>query len=258
LSSKEFVLLLLSLSGYQTLLDHIQKYTDIPKLNKMATNNVYLMTLKFTVVFVSLGLCTAQPILNNNDDNKPSSAHEDVLSDVTTRNIKIEQSHSTKISTTHKAASRPLIQLVVDNEEARRKWFKLREKILHDSENGANGHYVAGKDDDNDNTSSNISKKKRPARQIAHPSLPVAHAQPSLFTYPYETQTLPDPYPAPAPPPSSASATTVIAATEVDKNIQEARDQYRKSRFEGSAYALALKLSKAGNSPLSGGGSYSG
>lgn len=246
-------------------------------------NNISLMTLKFTVVFVvSLGLCVAQPILNNNDD--PSQ--EEVVSDATAVNVRKEH--------TRTKSGSALIQLVEDNDEARRKWFLRREQILHDSPNGANGHFVKGKDNNiadasaiplSDNAPVATPEqllallKKRPGfgsenpenrrviRQTVHPGFQVpqfagGYPNTAVFTSPYVLQPQPIPYTAPAPPPISAPATTTAATAaavpSVNKSIQNARDEYRKSRFEGSAYALALKLSKAGNTPLSEGGSYSG
>lgn len=237
-------------------------------------NNISRMTLKFTVVLVSLGLCAAQPILNNNN---PTS-QEDVLSDVTATTVRKEDNRI-------KTGGAALVQLVVDNDDARRKWFQRREQSLHDSRNGANGHFVKGKDD-NEADASAIPKlenapvatpeqllallKKRPGfeqglpenrrviRQTAYPGFPNPAS-------PYELQPQPTPYTSPTTPPpttTAAPATTTapppVEAPSVDKSIQSARDEYRKSRFEGSFYALALKLSKAGNTPLSEGGSYSG
>merc|ERR1739846_139033 len=102
----------------------------------------------------------------------------------------------------------------------------------------------------------------RVIRQVVHPGPPL---NPALAGYPspYAYQPQPNVYTSPPPPTTLAPApeTTTEAAKEeskVDESIQSARDEYRKSRFEGSFYALALKLSKAGNTPLSEGGSYSG
>jgi hypothetical protein len=248
----------------------------------IAFDNIWRLTLKFTVVFVSLSLCAAQPILNNNND----SSQEDVLFDVTAANVGKEQRRT-------KAGS-ALVQLVEDNDDARRKWFLRREQTLHDSRNGANGHFVKGKDNNEADASaippSNNAPvatpeqllallKKRPGfgsdnianrrviRQTVHPGFQGAHfasvyPNTAAFASPYALQPQPNPYTSPAPPSTSAPATTTTeaapAAPTVNKSVQDARDEYRKSRFEGSFYALALKLSKAGNTPLSEGGSYSG
>ena len=236
--------------------------------------------LKFTVALVSLGLCCAQPILNNN-----VASQEDVLSDVTATNLRKEDSRT-------KAGS-ALVQLVVDNGDARIRWFKQREQALHDSRNGANGHFVRGKDNDEADASAIPQKDNAPVatpeqllalikkktvhtnantenrrviRQNSHPGIQIpyfasGYPNPATFTSPYEYQPASNTNTSPAPLPSSPAPVTTTANTEapsVDKNIQNARDEYRKNRFAGSAYALALKLSKAGNTPLSDGGSYSG
>lgn len=235
------------------------------------------MTLTFTVVFVSLSFCViAQPILNNNRDD---ASHEDVLAVVAQTNVRNENRRN-------KANSAALIQLVVDNDEARKKWFQRREQSLHDSLNGANGHFVKGKDDIESDASAIppqesapvatpeqllalLEKKKgsvssksehvRVIRQVLNSEYQVA---PTIGGYPspYVYQPQPNVYNSPTPTPTEAPKPTTPKPEEssVDTNIQSARDAYRKDRFAGSAYALALRLSKAGNTPLSEGGSYSG
>lgn len=228
-----------------------------------------LIALRCTVVFVTLGitLSHAQPI-----------AQEE-----TTAAVVNEHGRSTK----------PLIQLVVDNDDARRKYFEQREKYLHDSRNGANGHYVKEKDvpADSDEAAPVATPqkllallKKRPAFQassvhrssrqvVAHPGFHVPHTplvshHPAVaFASPhvqFQPHTAPlvtkPPLPTTSAPPTSPAPTTIAPAHKsgAEQTVQEARDEYRKNRFAGSFYALALKLSKAGNSPLSEGGSYSG
>lgn len=239
---------------------------------------VSLMTLKFTVVLMSLSLYVAQPILNNNKND--ASQEEEVVTEISRS----------------KASSSSLIQLVVDNDEARKKWFYQREQSLHFALNGANGHYLKAKDNDESGDASAIpaqdaapvatpeqlrallkkrtgtesTENKRVVRQVPHPGFQVA---PTVGGYPspYNYQPQPYAYTSPPPPPTSAPVVITeaahIASTEapvpistVATDIQSARDEYRKRRFKGSEsiYALALKLSKAGNTPLSGGGSYSG
>lgn len=248
------------------------------------------MALTFTVVFVSLTVCViAQPILNSNDNNGNDGDHEDVLAVVAITNVG-NKNHR------NKAGSAALIQLVVDNDEARKKWYQRRQQILHDSRNGANGHFIKGKDNNEADASAIppqesapvatpkqllalLEKKKgsvstksehvRVIRQVPNLEYPVApttggypspyiyNPQPYVYTNPAapevtETEVTEDLTEAPE------SSTSNPEAPTVEKNIQSARDEYRKNRFAGSAYALALQLSKAGNTPLSGGGSYSG
>lgn len=191
-----------------------------------------------------------------------------------------------------------LVQLVVDNDEARKKWYEQREKSLHDSTNGANGHYIKGKDENEADASAIPSEEDAPVatpmqliallkkrrgpkseehvrviRQVVNPAY---HVAPTIGGYPspYVYQPQPYPYTSPAPPPPSPVYTSPVPTTtlapppppttskptapKVEETVQSARDEYRKNRFAGSAYALALKLSKAGNTPLSEGGSYSG
>lgn len=243
-------------------------------------NNVSLMTLKFTVVFMSLSFCVvAQPIANNknSDDGVPQ---EEVLTVVTVSNNRNDNRKN-------KAGSVALVQLVVDNDEARKKWFQRREKSLHDSLNGANGHYVKGKDNNEADASAVPSQENAPVatpaqllallkkrrgpdsqtehvrviRQVITPGHPLEQ---TIGGYPSPNFYQPQPiiYTSPAPlittiAPEETKNVEPIASG-VDSSIQSARDEYRKSRFAGSAYALALKLSKAGNQPLSEGSSYSG
>jgi len=241
---------------------------------------VSLLTLKFTVALLSLSLCVAQPILNNNKNDASQQEEEEVVTEISRS----------------KASSSALIQLVVDNDEARKKWFYQREQSLHFALNGANGHYLKTKDDDESGDASAIPaqdsvpvatpdqlrailkkktgtvstdlENKRVVRQAQHQGFQVA---PTFSGYQYPNAYQQQPYVYTSPSPLSTSAPEVITeaapipATEaaatspsVAPDIQKARDEYRKSRFEGSAYALALKLSKAGNQALSGSGSYSG
>ena len=79
----------------------------------------------------------AQPILNSNDNNGNNGSHEDVVAVVAITNVRNENHRN-------KAGSAALIQLVVDNDEARKKWYQRRQQSLHDSLNGANGHFVTG------------------------------------------------------------------------------------------------------------------
>lgn len=234
------------------------------------------MTLTFTVVFVSLSLCViAQPILNNNGDD---ASHKDVLAVVSITNVRNENSRN--------KANPALIQLVVDNDEARKKWFQRREQSLHGSLNGANGHFVKGKDDNEADASAIppqesapvatpeqllalLEKKKgsvstksdhvRVIRQVLNSEYQVA---PTIGGYPspYVYQPQLNFYTSTVPPPTEAPKSTTSKPEEssVATEIQSARDEYRKNRFAGSAYALALRLSKAGNTPLSEGSSYSG
>ena len=98
------------------------------------------MTLKFTVALLSLSLCVAQPILNNNKNDASQQEEEEVVTEISRS----------------KASSSALIQLVVDNDEARKKWFYQREQSLHFALNGANGHYLKTKDDDESRDASAI------------------------------------------------------------------------------------------------------
>ena len=98
------------------------------------------MALTFTVIFASLSFCViAQPIQNNNDNNGNDGSQEDVSAIVAITNVRNENHRN-------KAGSVALIQLVVDNDEARKEWYQRRQQSLHDSLNGANGHFVKGKD----------------------------------------------------------------------------------------------------------------
>ena len=244
----------------------------------MSFNNIPVMTLKFTIVLACLSCCLAQPILNTSKNNKGDAIEEKVV-------IAVEESRK---------APAALIQLVVDNDEARKRWFQRREESLHFASNGANGHYILGKDNEEADASAIPPEESAPVatpkqllallkqkhesevsddehirviRQVVHPGPPL---NPALAGYPspyvYQPQpnvyTSPPPPTTPAPAPETAAPETTTEAAEeeskVDESIQSARDEYRKSRFEGSFYALALKLSKAGNTPLSEGGSYSG
>lgn len=250
------------------------------------------MTLTFTVVLVSLSFgVIAHPILNNKDNNGENAPHEDVLTVVEITNARNEDRRN-------KAGSVALIQLVVDNDEARKKWFQRREQSLHDSRNGANGHFIKGKDENEADASAIPPPEKAPVatpeqllallenkrdslptksehvrviRQVINSGYPVAQtnegypspygylefAQASNYNYPTNPST-------DAPPTTEKPHTTEDVTTSkpespsVDPSIQNARDEYRKNRFAGSAIALALKLSHAGNTPLSEGGSYSG
>jgi len=242
------------------------------------------MALTFTVVFASLSFCViAQPIQNNNDNNGNDGSQEDISAIVAITNVRNENRRN-------KAGSVALIQLVVDNDEARKKWYQRRQQSLHDSLNGANGHFVKGKDNNEADASAIppqesapvatpkqllalLQKKKgsvstnsehvRVIRQV--PNLEYAVA-PTFGGYPSPYNYQPNVYSSPAPPSTAAppsteapkSTTSKPEAPRVEENIQSARDEYRKNRFAGSAYALALQLSKAGNTPLSGSGSYSG
>jgi hypothetical protein len=237
-------------------------------------------TLTITVVLLSLSFCViAQPILNSNDNNGNDESQEDVVA-VETITIVRNENHR------NKAGSAALIQLVVDNDEARKKWYQRRQQSLHDSLNGANGHFVKGKDNNEADASAIplqesapvatpeqllalLEKKKgsvssksqhvRVIRQVPNLQYPVA---PTVGGYPspYIYQPQPNVYSSTAPPTTEAPTTTTSKpeAPSVEENIQSARDEYRKNRFAGSFYALALQLSKAGNTPLSEGGSYSG
>ena len=242
------------------------------------------MICKFAVVVLFLSICTgnAQPILNKKTDNNEDPAPQPVA------------------KKTQRKSPGSLVQLVVENDEARKKWYELREISLHDSRNGANGHYIKGKDDNEADASAIPAKPSSPVatpmqllallkkrrgsqsskteehvrviRQVVNPGY---HLSPTIGGYPspYVYQPQPYVYTSPAPPPpspvyTSPAPTTTLAPPplttpkpsppKVEETIQSARDEYRKNRFAGSAYALALKLSKAGNSPLSEGGSYSG
>jgi len=235
------------------------------------------MISKSTVVFLFLGFysVSTQPILNKKSDKESSPQVAE-----------------------KKPSPGSLVQLVVDNDEARKKWYEQREKSLHDSTNGANGHYIKGKDENEADASAIPSEEDAPVatpmqliallkkrrgskseehvrviRQVVNPPYQVA---PTIGGYPspYVYQPQPYPYTSPAPPPPSPVYTSPVPTTtlapppppttpkppapKVEETVQSARDEYRKNRFAGSAYALALKLSKAGNTPLSEGGSYSG
>ena len=189
--------------------------------------------------------------------------------------------------------------MVVDNDEARKKWYEKREKSLHDSRNGANGHYIRGKDENEADASavpakesapvatpmqliallkkrrgSKISKSEEHVRVIRQVINPGYQVVPTIGGYPSPYQPQPYVYTSPPPPPPTPIYTSPVPTTtlapppppttpkpsspKVEETVQNARDEYRKNRFAGSAYALALKLSKAGNTPLVEGGSYSG
>merc|ERR1712080_425655 len=103
-------------------------------------------------------------------------------------------------------------------------------------------------------------ENKRVVRQAQHQGFQVVPAF-GGYQNPNVYQQNPYVYTSPSPPPTAdpevitEAATIVVteaAATSpsVAPDIQKARDEYRKRRFEGSAYALALKLSKAGNQAL--------
>jgi len=236
------------------------------------------MVYKFVValLFLNIFSVNSQPILNKKGDNN-------------------EKPHAVE----KKPSPGSLVKLVVDNDEARKKWYEKREKSLHDSRNGANGHYIRGKDENEADASavpakqsapvatpmqliallkkrrgSKISKSEehvRVIRQVINPGYQVVS---TIGGYPSPYQPQPYVYTSPPPPPptpiyASPVPTTTLApppppttpkpsSPKVEETVQSARDEYRKNRFAGSAYALALKLSKAGNTPLSEGGSYSG
>jgi len=256
-------------------------------------SNISLMTLKVAVVLMSLGLCTAQPILNKSNNNDDQSK-EDLLSDAAPAVARVKKEQNSGSTKTSSA----LIQLVVDNDEARRKYFERREQVLHDSRNGANGHWVKGKDELTEADASAVPElkedaapvatpqnllallKKRPSlrgakfavqratRQVFHPGFHATHPVagfPHPATFPPAHVIQPQPHPEAAAPlvlptTTAAPVTVAAAAGDVEPSIQKARDDYRKNRFAGgnAAYLLALKLSKAGNAPVSDGGSYSG
>merc|ERR1712038_1149289 len=164
------------------------------------------MISKSAIVFLFLGFYSAstKPILNKKSD---------------------------KESSTQVAEKKPspgsLAQLVVDNDEARKKWYEQREKSLHDSTNGANGHYIKGKDENEADASAIPSEEDAPVatpmqliallkkrrgskseehvrviRQVVNPGYQVA---PTIRGYPspYVYQPQPYPYTSPAPPPPS-------------------------------------------------------
>lgn len=254
-------------------------------------SNMSVMALKIAVVLMSLGLCTAQPILNKSNNNDDQST-EDLLSDAAPAVARVKKEQNSGSTKTSSA----LIQLVVDNDEARRKYFERRAQVLHDSLNGANGHWVKGKDELTEADASAVPElkddaapvatpqyllallKRRPSfrgakpavqratRQVVHPAFQATHPvagfpHRATFSSPHVIQPQPHPQTAPLELTTTPAPVTVAAAAgDVDPSIQKARDDYRKNRFAGgnAAYLLALKLSKAGNVPVSDGGSYSG